>query len=483
MKTQNILLALCLILSCYSGSFGQEKWSLEQCILHAQKSSIAVNQSLIGISQSEVTLDQAKQSRNPNLNANTNVNWNFGRTVDPTSNDFIQATFFSNGYSLSSGISLYRGFQIKNSIEQAKVDLKASKSDMQQTIQNVSLTVANNFLTVLFNQDNIKIAERQLLLNQQQLNQLNKSIAAGTMPEAERLNLEAQIAQSEQNLISARNDLDISILQLKQSLRLDPSYPLELDVPDDVPFSTDPDMVTFEEAFAEALKNRPDLQAAELRIASANLGTRIAKGALAPSITFGGSLGSNYSNQGRTVIGSNPVTIENDLFISVNEPPLVLNDVPVTLSTEVDEPVLEKTKYIDQMDQNLSYGFGFGISIPIYNNGSTQSSIQRAQLAEKSARLNYEQLIENLKIVVQQSLADAKASKKRLEASNKALEAQQLAFNNATKRLEIGATNTFEWESQKTQLENAEITNLIDEYNYLFNIKILEFYLGKPLKL
>ncbi|MBT8191519.1 MAG: TolC family protein, partial [Bacteroidia bacterium] len=60
---------------------------------------------------------------------------------------------------------------------------------------------------------------------------------------------------------------------------------------------------------------------------------------------------------------------------------------------------------------------------------------------------------------------------------------QKLAFENTSKRLEIGAANTFEWESQKTQMENAEITKLMDKYTYLFNIKILEFYLGKPLKL
>ena len=120
---------------------------------------------------------------------------------------------------------------------------------------------------------------------------------------------------------------------------------------------------------------------------------------------------------------------------------------------------------------------------PLYNNGNTRSSIQRAELNEQSAQLNYDQTVENLKIAVQQALADAQALKKRFEASNKAVDAQQLAFDNATKRLEIGATNTFEWEAQRTNLESAQITNLIDKYNYLFNIKILEFYLGKPLKL
>ena len=100
-----------------------------------------------------------------------------------------------------------------------------------------------------------------------------------------------------------------------------------------------------------------------------------------------------------------------------------------------------------------------------------------------NAQYNYDQNLETLKITVQQAIADARAGKKKLEASEKSLEAQKLAFENTTKRLEIGAANTFEWESQKTQMENAEVQKLIDKYDYLFKVKILEFYLGKKLKL
>ena len=109
--------------------------------------------------------------------------------------------------------------------------------------------------------------------------------------------------------------------------------------------------------------------------------------------------------------------------------------------------------------------------------------MQRAKLGKENAQLNYDRSIENLKIIIQSALADARAAKKKLEASEKTLKAQQLAFDNTSKRLELGATNTFEWESQKTQMENAEFQRLIDKYDYLFKIKLLEFLLGKPLKL
>lgn len=461
----------------------QDVWSLEKCILHSQDASISVNQAELSIRQAHVTLNQAKQSRLPSLSGNANVGWNFGRTVDPTTNEFITETFFSNRYGLSSNVILFNGMQINNSIKQSKIDLEASRNETEQVRRDVALTVASNYLNVLFAIENIEISERQLVLSRQQLDRTLKEIDAGRLPAAERLNLEAQIAQSEQMLIQSRNAHDIAILQLKQVLRLDPSFPFEVVAPEGVPVSTDPDMVDFEEAFAEAQKNRPDLYGQGLRVQSADLGVKLAKGDFLPTVSAFGSLGSAYSNQAREIIDFTEVDATTSVVINSTDPNFPISDVPIEITTKNTIPITDKPSYSTQLDNNLSYGFGFSVGIPIYRNGITKSSVQRAKLNAINSQLQYDQILENLKIAVQQSIADARAAKKKLEASEKSLNAQKLAFDNTNKRLEIGAANTFEWESQKTQMENAEIQVLIDKYDYLFKIKILEFYLGKPLKL
>ncbi len=482
MKTYQILACLSFVFLSFQLS-SQDTWSLEKCILHAQDASIVINQSKIGISQAEVNLSQSKQNRLPNLSGNTNVNWNFGRTIDPTTNAFITETFFSNNYGFNTGVSLFEGFRIKNSIKQSKIDLEAAKSDVKQTRNDVALQVASNYLNVLFAKENINVSERQLDLTLQQLDQTNKLIAAGSQAESERLNLEAQVAQSEQALIVAQNNYDISMLQLKQVLRLDPSFPINVEAPEGVTVTTDPDMVNFEEAYDEAQKSRPDLYSNGLRVQSAELGIKIAKGLHAPSIRIGGSLGTAYSNQARESIGFQETVFQSPVTILVDEPSLPFTSLDAIIETPGTIPEFQKPAYTTQLDNNLSYGFGLGVSIPIYNNGSTKSAVQRAKLNALNSQYNYDQLLENLKITVQTSLADARAAKKKFEASGKSLAAQTLAFQNTSRRLEIGTANTFEWESQKTQMENAEIQNLIDKYDYLFKIKILEFYLGKSLKL
>lgn len=482
MKTFKILVFNLLLFSV-STAYTQDIWSLEKCIIHAMDASILVNQAELGVDQSAVNLNQSRQDRLPNLSGGSSVGWNFGRSIDPTSNEFIQSTFFANGLNLNSNVVLFNGNRINNTIKQSNFNLEAAKADLEQTQRDIALTVATNYLNVLFAKENIAISQRQLELNQQQLEQTSKQISAGALPESERLNLEAQVAQSEQALIVAKNNLDISMLQLKQVLRLDPSFPLDVEAPESVDVTTDPELVNFEEAFIEAQKNRPDLFASEWRVKSADLGIKIAKSQLAPSVFGAANLRTNYSNQARELDQLIPRRFEEDVLLTVDEQNLNLTDVPATIATDGFDPTFKKPSYDTQLDNNLSYGFNISLNVPIYNRGQTRNNIQLAKLNAENNRLQYDQLLETLKITVQTNLADARAAKKKLEASEKALAAQQLAFENTSKRLELGTANTFEWEAQKTQMENAELQRLIDKYDYLFKIKILEFNLGKPLKL
>lgn len=456
-----------------SQSNAQELWTLEKCISHALNNSIAINQSGLSILSSEIDADLAKQARYPNLNASSNVGWNFGRTIEPTTNEFITETFFSNNYGLNSGVIVFDGFRIRNNIARSEMNLQAAQADDAQARQDLALAVALSYLNILFSKENIGIAEKQLALNEQQLEQITKSINAGAVARSESLNIEVQIAQSEQGIIVAENNYNLAILQLKQYLRLEPSADIEVEVPTNFTVGTDPDLITFEELLSKALPRRHDLQAANLRAQTAEKDIDIAKAGYYPRLTAFGNLGTNYSNQARDIVGFDREFVDQTI---------VLNGSEVTIGIEDFDAILEKPSFGNQLDKFLSYGFGLGVSVPIYNNGSTKGNVQRATLNLESQKLSKAQLVENFKQNVMQSLADARAAKKKLEASEKSLAAQRAAFENVTKRLNIGASNSFEWETQKTQLENLELSRLNDKYDYLFKVKILDFYLGKPLK-
>ena len=199
-----------------------------------------MQQSQLATRNAEIDLEQAKQAKYPNLSGNLNLNLNFGRTIDPTSNSFITETFFANNYGIGSGVILYNGSRIKNTIKRRAIDLDAVQNDAKQASIDLSLSVALSYLNILFAVENIEIAEKQVTLNQQQANRTQKSINAGILPAAELLNIQAQISQSEQGVIAAQNTYEIALLQLKQLLRLDPTEDIKVEVPADVEITTDP---------------------------------------------------------------------------------------------------------------------------------------------------------------------------------------------------------------------------------------------------
>ena len=469
----NALLLLIALLT-FATLEGQRTLDLEGCVREAVSKSILVTRGELNVENSHINLEQATKARYPNLNGNTSVAWNFGRTVDPTSNAFITETFFSNNYGINSGVVLFDGFRIKNNIKKGEIDLQAAEADNQQTIQDIALQTALAYLNVLFTQENITIAEQQLQVSRNQLSQVNKSIKAGAIPAAEALNVEAQIAQSESAVILSQNNYDIALFQLKQLMRISPSEEVIIEIPDNITIDTDPFLLEFEDIADQAIKNRHDLKAAQLRAESSNLDIDIAKAGYYPSLRLGANIGTNFSNQAREITGFSEQLVEQEFII---------NDIPVNVGQNIEVPIIENSSFGTQLDNFLSYGFGISLNVPIYNNGINKANVQRAELGIKNQELTYRQLRENFEMTLQQSLADARAAKRKLEASEKSLEAQRKASENLAKRFEIGSANSFEWENQKSQLEQAEVTALIDKYDYIFKIKVIEFYLGKPLNL
>ena len=157
--------------------------------------------------------------------------------------------------------------------------------------------------------------------------------------------------------------------------------------------------------------------------------------------------------------------------------------MPITIETPIDIPNLENTPYLNQIDENLSYGIGLNLNYPIYNNYATKAGIERSKLNIINAQTQAEIQKNNLKTTVQQAIADAKAARRKLNASERSLEAQQASFSNAEKRFNAGTINSFEYVTIKNALAQAEVNAVLSKYEYLFALKIIDFYMGKSIKI
>lgn len=476
-KLRTILLPSLLLVSC--SLFSQEIWTLERCINYANENNITIRQAKANVRTAALTKQQAKESRLPSLRANVDFGEQFGRTIDPTSNQFsTDATSFSS-IGLSGGVNVFSGGIINHSIKQANWNLQAAIADAERSINDLGLLIASAYLNILLSEEQLNNAGKRVEQSQAQLAVTQKLIDAGTAPAAEKFNLLAQVARDEQIAVQARNNVDLAYLTLKQYLQLEPDYNLQVQRPDIlIPADARPEEASLTTLYQTALTTQPGIRAAGFRVNSAKEGIAIAKSAYYPTLSVFANLNSSYSS--RFLDFQNGTIVRQDTIPAGS---FLVNGQPLNIQAINDVYSFPKLGYFNQIDRNFGQGFGISLGIPIYQNGRTRLSVERARLSALTAEMQQTQTQQTLKNDIQTAIANARAAKRQLDAAQKTFDATSLAYQNTEKRLALGAVNTLDLTTSKNNRDIAENDLAVARYDYLFKLKILDFYAGRPLKL
>lgn len=479
---KKITLLTLLTLAIGSTAFSQSSgpWTLEQCIEYARKNSITVKSALNSVELAQINDLGNRMQRLPSVNGNASGGYQFGRTINPATNSFIAESIATTSFSISGGVTLYNGNIINNSIEQGRINLQAANLDALAAANDISLQVAGAYLNILLAEEQLANAQKQVAQSTKQLEQTDKLINAGSLPVNDRLDFVAQLALDQQAVIEARNSVKINYLLLKQLLELDPTVELTIVRPEiTVPTDADPEAIDVEQVYTTALGTQPQIEAGELRLQSALLDEKIAKGNILPSLRLSGSLSTNFSNRfqdfnapinQRTEFGTPFTVIVNDMPVSVQFP-------------ETRNDGYQDIPFTDQLSQNFGQSIFLSLSVPIYNNHVNRVNMQRARINMENTELNNRQIKQNLKSDVQRSIADAQAARESYQASQRSVEAAQAAFDNAQKRFDLGAINSLEYTTATNNLDRAKVNLIQAKYQYLFNLKVVDFYLGREIQI
>lgn len=448
----------------------QQTWSLEKCIDYALQNSLAIQQQDLLVKNNEINIKEAQHARYPALNGSSSLNFNNGRTINPTSNDFVNTTLVSNGLNLSSSVNIYDGGIISNNILSNKISKDIALNDKEQQKRDLAINVARQYITVLLNKENIKISEVQIDATTQQLERLQKMVNAGLTPKGDLLEVEAQLASNEQNLISTKNGYQMSFVQLQQLLNTTAVFDLE-DISAEATLNVD--NLTIDELLAKAIKNHPKFKTFDLQQQQNQARLKIAKAGKLPRLSAGGSIGSNYSNQAKSVT--------NTKYVNTTTP-VIIDGKESQLTTVRAIPSFKDTPYFSQIKDNLSYGVGFSLNVPIYDNYRTSAAVQRAKLNMQNTDLTRDIELQNLRQSVAQTLTQAQTAKKSYFAASKTAEARQMAFDIAQKKFDIGKISVFELSNSRAQLQQSQINKIIAKYNYLLAQKMVEIYFDNTIK-
>jgi len=483
MMKRFLFLVILLVGAASTSTLKAQAWSLEKCIDYARQNSLTMKQAEVGIENTKLSEKQSRMERMPSLDANVSGGYSFGRTIDPTTNTFQSLSRGTNGFSIGADYILYNGGRIKNSIKQSRMDVAAQKAETEDIANSISLNVAGAYLNILFSEEQLLNAKKRLEQTQDQLNQTDRLIQAGSLPENDRLQILAQIAQDEQQVITQENSVVINYLTLKNLLQLEPDFDLQIQNPGDIPIPTDtkPELFQLQDLYSVALQNQPIIRAGELRIQSAGLGIDIARSGMLPSIALFGNIRTDFATGVKDPTRANTdnamQVLGSSNLVNIDGTDALLADYFITGVTFPDR------RYTDQLNDNFGQSIGVSARFPIYSKHTNKINIERARLNIINAEVALEQSKQQLKADIQRSIADAKAAKKQLEASEKSVNALQAAYENTEKKFKLGAANTFEFTSSKNQLDRSKVDLTIAKYDYLYKVKIVEFYQGKKITL
>lgn len=472
---RNLISPVVLLLAFAPALSGQQAWSLQECVDYATRNNLSIKQAQAQIRGAELTLKQSRFSRLPSLNSTVSGGTQFGRTIDPTTNSFDNRQIGFNSYGLNFGVTAFAGNRINNSIRQGQLELTASKLDAAQIGNDISLNVATAYLNVLLSEEQLELARQRIGQSRFQLEQTEKLINAGARAANERLNALSQVALDEQALIQAENALELNYVTLKQLLQLDLSLEFKIQKPEiTIPADANPDGFAPLEVFSAALSRQPNIQAGDKRMESAVTGVQIAKAAYLPTLNFFGGMTTNFSSASRKVDG----------YLTQNfKQTVLLNGQQVVFEVPQQVPLLSENPYFNQLNQNFGQNLGVSMSIPIYNNHRNRVNVERAQLNVINREIVNEQLRQQLKTSIDRAIADARAAKRSYDAATTAVEASSASFRNAQTRYDVGAVNALELQTARNAMEQAKIDLVRARYQYIFNLKLVEFYQGKPLTL
>jgi len=439
-------------------SLGQEKkWTLEECVLYAIEHNIQVKQQELAANVQQNALMQSKYNLAPTLNGGAGHSYSFGRALDESTYQFTDnETVLSDYFSINSSVTLFNGFTNRKSIEQNKYNLQASIQDVEKIKNDISLSIALAYLQILLNKELLDVTKNQYDITMEQIDRTSKLVAAGSLARGSLLEIQAQAASEELQVVNAGNQLDLSILNLTQLLELDTVGNFDIIVPElQIPEETgliEPVMTVY----SEAIKIQPQIKGAELQLESSVLSLDIAKGARSPRLSLNSSYNTRYSDIRKKLVGIDPVT-----FV----------------------PTYEEYPFMDQLKDNVNYGLSLSLSVPIFNGWQVNQAISNARLGIEQSQYNLEYQKNILYKDIQQAYADAMASLKKFHSSQGALVSMKESFRYTEQKFNVGLVNTIDYKTSKNQLTRTQSDLLQAKYEYIFKVKVLDFYRGKELSL
>ena len=436
-----------------ASTFAQKKWTLQECVNYALENNLTVVQNNLNTKNQEYSLQIAKNQFLPSVSGNISNNASFGQGRDVFGNTNRNDNF-SNSASVGADILLFNYGRLEKNVRRTEFEVEASKYDVERIKNDISLQIAQQYLSVLLNREITKISASALENADRLYRRAKITTEVGTTPQTILAEAEAALSREKQNVKTAEINTNRSLFALAMLLQLEDYKNFDVQ---NVPVNDmlDAPLFTAEDVIGKAYENQPQIRAAESRIKSAEAQTEVTETAFWPTVSATAGIGSSYFNS----------LVTNYAGVDINGNPI------------------NESGFFRQYKDNFGQQLGLSANIPIFNKGITKLQVEQSKINEDIAKIALQQQKQEVLQNVQQAQFDAESNYAAYLAASDAERSSRLALDFAEKSFEAGRSTIYDLNSARNNFANAQGSVAQAKYNYLFSMKLLNFYAGIPLSL
>ncbi len=421
------------------GVYAQDKkWTLQECVEYALKNNISVRQSELDLKLTEVDKSDAIGRFLPSANVTANHSWNVGLNQNPITGINQVLTTANTTFNASAQADIYKGMQNQLRFQRSKMAIIASQYQLKKMKDDISLNVANAYLQILFNRESLKVQQQQLQTDIQQSERSAQMLEGGLIPRGDLYDINATVELDRQKVIQAENQLLISKLSLAQLLQIEDFKTFDIADEDYAKEDSKVLMESPQAIFEKAKTTRSEIKLAQANLDLAEADVKIARRGYQPTLSA---------------------------FYNFN----------TRFSSALPDP------FWSQFTDYKGHTYGFQLSIPILNGFTTRNTVQRNKITFERTKLTFDQQNLDLERNVYTAFTDAQGALKAYDAAVSADQARAEALVYAKERYEVGLINVFDLNQAQTLSVNAQSEVLRAKYDFIFKVKILEFYFGIPI--
>ena len=420
--------------------YAQKQWTLQECIKYALENNLTIQQQTLAIERDKNQLEQSKWAMAPNVGARTGYNFSWGRTVNQQDLTIIENKLSQSGTaSISADLDLFRGQQKINTIKSNQVQLEISAQQVEKIKNDISIQITRTFLQVILAQEMLETARQSRQSVREQVERIRKLVDAGNLAHSNLLEIQAQLASEQVQAVNAEISLRSNYLNLIQLLDLSTETDFLISIPsiqvDTLGFSGAPIDLLYQTS-----QSLPDIQIGEFTLQQREYQLAISKGQRFPSLSFSAGISTSYNPE-------------------------------------------HPSDFFRQLNERKTPGIGLSLNIPILSGRTISTNIRNAALGVKQAQIDMKNKQQALYKEIQQANNDAMSAFERYRATLQNVKSMEESFRYVQQKLDVGLLNGTDFTVAKTNLFRAQSDNLQAKYQYVFQLKILDFYRGIPITL